>query len=381
MHKVSLFTVANKAFICIGIVMFSINGHCASQTGSKGGPEPPAIYRLPVAEHIGKTKCKSMPAPHVGSLDLTSKYRGSGSSRDALNKKAEAEYKEASKRVNRFEKALANLSDKYLEGDPFARDCAVQLLEYWAVNNALMSDEASNTGHAVRKWALATAAHTYIKLVYPANARPLSANSKAAIESWFSRLADKVQAYYSDRPLKKVNNHDYWAAWSVMLTGVITGNEAFFEWAMKKYQVATSQIEASGYLPNEMRRATRALAYHNYALHPLVWMTAFAAVNGRLTKEDTQAIQRLVSATVAGLHDPRIFEEQTGKEQALERLYTAHQLAWMEVWVQMYPPVPEMNRYLKEHRPMKASRLGGDISLLFGTAGPRPHTRIELNTN
>ena len=44
---------------------------------------------------------------------------------------------------------------------------------------------------------------------------------KQLIEGWFLRLSKKVMNYYSYRPLDKVNNHDYWAAWAVMLTAVV----------------------------------------------------------------------------------------------------------------------------------------------------------------
>ena len=40
-------------------------------------------------------------------------------------------------------------------------------------------------------------------------------------------------------------------------------------------------------------------------------------------------------------------------------------LAWMEPWQKTWGPMAGMPEFLEKHRPMKSTRLGGDISYLY----------------
>jgi poly(beta-D-mannuronate) lyase len=225
-------------------------------------------------------------------------------------------------------------------------------------------------GQSVRKWALATMAISYLKLTQTNSTPPmptrLSSISKSIIENWLVMVAEDVRKHYSHRPIEKVNNHDYWAAWAVMATAVISNREDLFNWSLEKFHLGISQIDDQGYLPNELKRETRALSYHNFALQPLVWMAVFSEVNDRgLNDSQFRALSKLATSTISGLRDPAIFSDLTGYEQYVDGLDTSYSLAWIEVWASTFPELNRMSENLVRLRPMKSTRLGGNVSLLF----------------
>ena len=251
------------------------------------------------------------------------------------------------------------------------------MMENLAANDAFLHKSVNNMGHSVRKWALATMGNSYLKMTQPVNAPPVPAKTKKAIESWFVELAEETKKYYSNRPLRKVNNHDYWAAWAVMTVAVITDRKDLFSWSVEKYYEGISQVTEEGYLPTEMKRETRALSYHNYAMHPLVWLALFGEANGYpLFAANDYALKRVTKNILIGIKSPKVFEELSGYEQNTERLTTNYNLAWMEVWASAFPVPQEMSQHLATLRPMKSSRLGGNLSLLFGATETRPYTRL-----
>jgi poly(beta-D-mannuronate) lyase len=106
----------------------------------------------------------------------------------------------------------------------------------------------------------------------------LANHHAAETERWLGLLADQVVTDWDGLPLSKTNNHSYWAAWSVMATSVALNRRDLFDWSLKEYRAA-SQIDPDGSLPNEKKRGSGVLAYHHYALEPLVMMASFAHAN------------------------------------------------------------------------------------------------------
>lgn len=359
----------------------AVGGWRASATAGAGAPRAstgrgesyvspgyrvPQAFLLPVGVVKKRTTCGEFPAPYLEQMVFPSKYEGSDSARDELNEAAEARYLQLTASIKTLESLIAKWSDQYLAGNLGARECGLALIEEWARQGALSHKQINNMGQSVRKWALATLAVHYLKLVSPGNAPELDENRRRLIEDWFVGHAYEVKEYYSYRPLEKVNNHDYWAAWAVMLVATRVNDRELFDWSLEKYREAISQIDRDGYLPNEMARQTRALSYHNYALHPLVWLAVFAQANGvELSPAQSAALERLVNRTLEGLEDPEPFVLLTGHAQEMEGLLTPYNLAWMEVWVSGFKAQGAMNDYLVRYRPMRSTRLGGNLSLLF----------------
>jgi poly(beta-D-mannuronate) lyase len=157
-----------------------------------------------------------------------------------------------------------------------------------------------------------------------------------------------------------------------MADAIALGRQDLFDWAVSEFRFAASQVDADGYLANELKRETRALSYHNYAVAPLVMIAAFARVNGvDLTRENDGALQRLAERVLLGLDDPKQFEDKTGDEQNTEDLGSASKFAWLEPYCQLYACGEDVARRIEEMRPLKTYRLGGNLTDLFAAPPAR----------
>ena len=148
------------------------------------------------------------------------------------------------------------MAEDYLLGKPgiASRNCLIKWLDNWAKAGALLSTDSNHTGMSVRKWALASTASAYISIKAPSNAGNISISEQQNIENWFAKLADQVVIDWSNRPKDKRNNHDYWAAWSVMISSIILKRQDLFDWANEGLKQGLAQIDNDGFLPNELKR-------------------------------------------------------------------------------------------------------------------------------
>ena len=162
--------------------------------------------------------------------------------------------------------------------------------------DALLSEEYNHTGMSVRKWTLGSLAGAYLRLKFSAS-QPLAAHAEQAqqVERWLGQLADRVVADWNAYPKERSNNHNYWAAWSVMASAVILDRRDLFDWAVGQYRHGMAQVTTDGYLPRELVRETRALSYHNYSIGPLLMVSAFAQANGL----DLRRLEQQIEAVAA----------------------------------------------------------------------------------
>ncbi len=195
------------------------------------------------------------------------------------------------------------------------------------------------------------------------NARLLRAER---IEAWFTRLAEHTVREWSDLPLRKINNHSYWAAWSVMAVAVIDDRRDLFDWSVGQFRIAANQVDDQGYLANEMRRSQRALAYHNYALPPLAMIAAFAEANQvDLRGENHGALQRLAERVLQGARDPAAFAQRTGSKQDMSELRKDFKYAWLAPYCSLYACSEETRELNQEMGPFNSFRLGGEVTQVF----------------
>ena len=186
------------------------------------------------------------------------------------------------------------------------------------------------------------------------------------IEKWFAHLAEQTVRDWSNLPLAKINNHSYWAAWSVMATAVATDRRDLFDWAVKEYKVGANQVDDQGFLPNEVKRKQRALAYHNYALTPLAMIASFAKANGvDLRSENNFALQRLGEGVLAGARDPRLFAARAGEKQDMKDLKVDSKYAWLEPWCALYQCVGDTLERKHGMQPFDSFRLGGNLTRVY----------------
>jgi poly(beta-D-mannuronate) lyase len=333
---------------------------------------PPAGYAQPAIQKKSSAyDCPAPPAPFTATLDFPSKYEGSGKARNVVNDDANARYKAMTQPLTDMEKGVVRSVDKYAgSGNPAAVKCAVDWLSAWAGANALLGDAANHTGRSLRKWTLGTLSGAYLRLEF-SSSKPLAPypQQTAAIQAWLGKIADKVVAEWPETdPADKINNHYYWAAWSTMATSVVTNRRDLFDWSAAMYGIFARQADGEGYLPNELKRETRALGYNNYAITPVAMIAAFGKANGvDLAAEGNGALRRVAERTLQGLADPHVFEAKTGKEQDLEGLdQQDSKLAWLEPYCWTVGCEDATKQKAASLRPMKNRRLGGNLTVLFG---------------
>ncbi|MDY1035743.1 mannuronate-specific alginate lyase [Lelliottia sp. CFBP8978] len=299
-------------------------------------PPPGFIQPLP---HTAKGKCLPLPAPWTGSLVFRSKYEGSDSARATLNPEAEKAFRAQTQAITDFEHGISEMVWRYKQsGDVNTRNCILAGFNRWASAGALTSKETNHTGRAMRKWALATLATSWLELELTPQDSPQGAR-------WISQLADRVVTDWDGLPLTKTNNHSYWAAWSVMAAAVATDRRDLFDWSLKEYRIAARQIDENGILPNEQKRGPRAVAYHHYALEPLVMIASFARANQRdIVQENHGALPRLAQYVLT--------QDKT-------------HVAWLEPWCSTVKCDSVTLALRDAHRPLKNRRLGGQLTLIY----------------
>ncbi|MBO3274855.1 mannuronate-specific alginate lyase [Pseudomonas schmalbachii] len=330
---------------------------------------PPGYFAAAATQKAGSGKCPAMPRPYTGTLVFTSKYEGSDSSRSQLNPAAEKKFRAQIADITEMERGTAKLITEYMRsGDKSDLDCAIDWLSAWAKAGALESTAFNHTGKSMRKWALGSMSSSWLRLKF-SSSRPLSAYPQQArnIENWFGRLGSQVVSDWSNLPLKQINNHSYWAAWSVMSTAVVTNRRDLFDWSVKEFKVAANQVDQNGFLPNELKRGKRALSYHNYSLPPLTMIAAFAQANGvDLRKENDGALERLANRVMKGVDDQETFQEKTGKSQNMSDLREDSKFAWLEPYCVLYQCTAKTREWKKDMQPFNSYRLGGEVTKVFG---------------
>lgn len=335
--------------------------------------QPPAGYRsaIPAARSTAAL-CEAPPVPYTGVLEFQSKYEGSGPARDSTNPASAAAYKRKTLPIVSMEKGTVALVKHYRRtGQQADADCALRWLLTWADARALTAEASNHTGRSLRKWSLGTLASAYLQLKF-APSQPLAVHTAQAqrIERWLAGLALQVAAEWPPTdPIPKINNHYYWSAWALMAAAVATDQRASFEAALALYRVFERQAEFDGVLPNELKRASRAAEYHNYAMAPLAMVAAFAKANGVLLAEgESPALVRLARQAEHALDNPQTFAARAGASQESKALGEQSANAWLEPYCWVRVCSSSQQARLAVRKPLASTRLGGDLTAVFASA-------------
>jgi poly(beta-D-mannuronate) lyase len=312
-----------------------------------------------------------IPVPYHGTMVFRSRYEGSDSARDQINPKAEKEYTAKTRPFTELQSFMARETDEIIKHgiDRRRMDCIFNALISWKTDSDILLPTRNHTGKAVRKWTLATISANLLKI--NRLAEQYDRDKFNIIKNWIRKLGEQVIRDYSGITQEKSNNHIYWAAWSVMVSAVLLNREEMFAWAAKIYSMAMNQIDEHGFLPNELRRKSRARLYHNYALAPLVGIAAFLKANNYDPLSTNKgALKRLVNRVVATIDNPQIFTLATGVRQAPYNMHIKGRLSWLAIYLDLDDSLsPEKYRELTgiclESLPLKSRRLGGDIGFLY----------------
>lgn len=301
-------------------------------------------------------------------MNFTSIYGDGDASRSTVNQSLEKRYQKQIQNIRVFERFVHKNLERTLSNKEKTRQsihCSFKWLENWADQNAMLKIQVSAQGQAVRKWTLASLASAYIQMQ---KINWIETSRKTNIEKWLGDLAYQVVADYNDDAEKasRNNNHQYWSAWAVMITGIVTNDRKLYWWAIKNYKKAIRQIDKDGTLPLELIRQSKAFHYHIFAVAPLIMIAETAKANGyNLFKYKNSRILKLINLILNELdHDQEYLTHKTGKTQDLTRTITSGQLAWLIIYDKNYDDT-RAQKWIETLAPLKQRRIGGNLSLLY----------------
>lgn len=356
---------------------------CASQVTRMDDDEDHA-YNPPYAVVLpgGETKASIVPAAKASTtsetfmcpkaqskpmknLILNSFYDRSDPFRADVDEDLLDRYQEDTRELRHFEKQLVRMANRYvLSGNSAQAACVASWLEGWARGDALLG-KTNTQGEFVRQWTLASLSSAWLQVRKDPSIEP---GQRKVISGWLSRIARVVIRVHPDNAVEayRQNNHLYWAAWAVTVTGVALGKSEFYEWGVGRIRHALeADVAKDGTLIYEMDRGKKALQYHIFALTPLVMVAETAMRNGDdLYDVNDGALHKVVKRVLKELQDPGYFEAKTGFSQDSPDTMSLVHYAWMDVYQRRYPQ-PVIKEWLARNDPVVARRAGGDMTLLF----------------
>lgn len=288
-----------------------------------------------IADYRSLSCSKAPPPPYTGTLQLQSKYDQRDTSKSTLRASPDANSERIAKQVKQFVGGLIYAGKRFQNAKKpqdanMALACQDQWLEQWAQAGALLAPDASNTGMAARKWALAAMAGAVLLTQAAADGK---LSLSPAQQRWFTQLGEQVIREYDPRRQSTTvyfNNHDYWAAWAVAAAGMLVGRDDFIRWADGNLRRGLAQAvhsEGYAYLPLEVARARLAANYSQYALVPLVLLSESARANGLpWHDEDQRTLDQLANFAARSVLAPDSLAELKGLRQADVAPY---KLAWL----------------------------------------------------
>ncbi len=354
------------AFCCLGFFSLGLIACAATTAGAREMLHTP--FNPPATDkslsNPGYT-CPKSPADPVQDLYFQSVYDQSDPSRSRIDPESQKKYLKAIMPLRKFEKKLVLTANDYLRsGESAYAECVLDWLYQWTKKDALLGG-SNMLGEIVRHWSLASLASAYAQIK---DEDKLDKTKQQAVEDWLTRIADRV---ISDYPLnsnhnRKKNNHLYWAAWAVTLTGTATNDWKLYKWGVgrAKYALLT-QLHGDGTFPLELARRKKAFHYHVFAAAPLIMIAETGLRNGDdLYKVRDGIIHRLVKRIVYEMDNPGYFENKTGiKQIGVTKINSAH-FAWMEAYNFRHPR-SDIAAWLDKFRPVFQRRIGGDMSFIF----------------
>ena len=358
-----------KSVAFVGAILFSflwIEASRASQSYHLAPSFDVEAIRLKTGKPLKRNfSCKHPPAP-MKNLYMESMYDKKDGTFSVVDPKAYAAYKKACKPASVFEIGLASMANRYVRSDPPRADiaaCTLDWLSTWAKGDALLGDVNKN-GEYTRKWLLGSVSSVWMQI---RDEPSLDQDKRKEVIDWIRKVAKAAKADFSrDGHLKsRRNNHLYWAAWGVGAAGMAINDASFFNWAIDKARVGIDDIQPDGTLPLELARGQRAYLYHLFSAMPLFMLANAAEKNGiDLFHRNDSALRSLAELCLENIGKPDTFQQMTGKVQEMTRAGTSTDLGWVEIYRQHYQDL-RADAVLQKFRPMKASRFGGNVTLLY----------------
>lgn len=341
----------------ITFLSFSSSSQAASFFNRLKSPYPALSEDIVIPSN--SNECPMTPNS-IHDMEYVSIYTDRSNGVSIVDKEAQKKYRQQNADIKKYERQIA----KWIEERKHL-SCVIQWLYDWSIKDSLLHGKVNFQGEATRKWALATLSSHYIQI---RNLKGIDKKKTKKIDQWLERVADQAIKDYERNPeaISRNNNHMYWAAWAVMITGITVNNQSLYHWSAKQYKKAVKEIQEDGTLPLETYRQSKAFHYHLFATAPLVMMAETIVRNDHdIYRYHNEALHKLVNRIVEELEtNQRHMEEITGTKQNMEGTITAAQLAWMEPYYARFQE-ERMKPWLDKLRPMKQRRIGGNMTQLY----------------
>jgi poly(beta-D-mannuronate) lyase len=337
-----------------------------------------AVYAAPIhAQEDEPPKpfaCATAPDPVV-SLSIGSRYEKDSSTRSEISEESNEDVNKALEPVEDFINDLSAMANAAYLGEADSQkqaDCVMEWLGAWAQGDALTELNSLNARLAIspRLAGFALAFLQVRDIATPDQARD------ETIKAWLKEQADEVIEFFETEagPLASTNNLRAWAGLATASIGRIAGDQDIEQWARESYKMLVCGSEESGALPAEMERGERALHYQLHAIAPLVLSTALLDPDKTSDEElCSDKLQKIAQFTLDGVKDPKTVADLVGKEQVFsgddESELASYQLAWAEPYLARYPN-QELADYIAPLRPLKYSKLGGNLTAIYAAAPP-----------
>jgi poly(beta-D-mannuronate) lyase len=248
--------------------------------------------------------------------------------------------------------------------------CVIDLLEAWAKADALMGAIAGYQGYYERSWAGTDFALVILRM--PSEVRAANADRLAQINKWLERIA--VATRDSDAINHLHNNLVYWAGLNLVAIGTVADQPQLIDSGISRVREGIRDIGKNGALEREVKRGTRALHYHTFALIPLVFTAELARQRGiDLYQENGHAIGRLANLVIEAVQNPDTFSLITPIKQDLFPWTFQDELAWMEPYY-AHTRDARLPALIAARRPFREWRLGGNVTVAWGVPLPSPRS-------
>lgn len=290
------------------------------------------------------TQCPNWPQP-VQEIESASIYGAAAELGAQVDAHSSAVREQLTKPVNDFVRDVARFSQEAVDlPSKVAADCALSGLRAWASAGALTSPPRTEAARKEIIWNTAGLTLAYMRIRNHA-----SAQDSQVIELWLRRLTSWVLDQYG-RP-RRPDNVLAWVGLVATSYAVISGDARFWNEGIRIHEAMLQQIDRSGYMPLELSRVSRALAYHNFALVPLTVTDRLRDRAERPTSpEGTAALRRLEKFTREAMANPERIQELARSPQ--EEPGMRNFKCWSDARSSKVPPYrnDDQNRRLNENQ-------------------------------
>lgn len=236
--------------------------------------------------------------------------------------------------------------------------CAITSLDAAARAGSFLGTVDYQGGYE-RKWTWCGLALAHLKLI---QAPEYTQEQQMRVRSWFSLGFTAMRDLY-ERPSSpglsmQLNNHMTWAGLTAMALGLATDSQNAWAWGLLRLKRTLSQIDAEGFLPQELMRGSKAWDYHIFTMGPLMLGALLARANG-IDIADAR-FHRLARRTLEGYRDLSAFERKTGNFQ--NTVSARPNVSWLELYAGEFG-VAEALLPLQGRRPQYDFWLGGNLTL------------------